>query len=109
MDNIQKVARVFKVLSVDSRLRIVEMLREKSFCVGALSCRLDITQGAVSQHLRVLRDAGLVTAHKHGYFVHYSLNTREFLAWKETIDAFLSVRDGAAKAPFAKKKPRKRK
>ncbi|MCD6404401.1 MAG: winged helix-turn-helix transcriptional regulator [Planctomycetes bacterium] len=108
MDETQRIARVFKVLSVESRLRIVEMLRERPLCVGALSHRLDITQGAVSQHLRVLRDAGLVTAHKHGYFVHYSLSREEFLALRKTVDAFLAVRSGAAKAPLAKGKPTKR-
>ena len=63
------LARVFKVLSVDTRVRIVQLLKERTLCVNALAARLDITPAAVSQHLRILRDAGLVSADKQGYFV----------------------------------------
>jgi len=44
--------------------------------VNALAARLGVTQGAVSQHLRIMRDAGLVIDQKRGYFVHYELNER---------------------------------
>jgi len=64
-------ARVCRALSVESRARIVRLLAERTLCVGALSNLLGISAGAVSQHLRVLRDAGLVEADRRGYFVHY--------------------------------------
>lgn len=60
-------------------------------CVNALASRLDVTQGAVSQHLRILRDAGLVTAEKRGYFVHYRLTEAALAACQGMLDRFLQV------------------
>jgi ArsR family transcriptional regulator len=67
------VTRIFRALSVEKRLEIVRLLAEQTLCVGALSHRLGISAGAVSQHLRLLRDAGLVEPDRRGYFIHYSL------------------------------------
>lgn len=85
----QKLARIFKALSVDTRVRIVQLLKDRALCVGALSARLDVTQGAVSQHLRVLRDADLVVPEKRGYYVHYGLNEKTLLMWKNAVEGFL--------------------
>jgi len=74
MARAEKLARIFKALSSDTRVRIVQLLAGRALCVGALSARLDVTQGAVSQHLRILREAGLVLAEKRGQYVHYGLN-----------------------------------
>lgn len=85
----KKLARIFKVLSVDTRIRIVNLLRDRVLCVGALSARLGVTQGAVSQHLRVLRDADLVVPEKRGYYVHYRLNEKTLLKWRNAVQRFL--------------------
>ena len=65
------MVKLFKALSVETRLRIVQLLSRHTLCVGALSNLLGISAGAVSQHLRILRDAGLVEAERRGYFIHY--------------------------------------
>lgn len=91
MKEAQRLARIFKVLSVDTRVRIIQLLRGRALCVGALSARLDVTQGAVSQHLRVLRDAELVMAEKRGYYVHYHLNEKTLLKWKNAMEGFLEA------------------
>jgi len=83
------VARVGAILSVPTRVRIIELLKAHSLCVGALAARLDVTQGAVSQHLRVLRDNDLVVAEKRGYFVHYRLNEKTLTKWKAMTDRLL--------------------
>jgi ArsR family transcriptional regulator len=69
----EHVVKVFKALSNDVRLQILSLLAEDPLCVNALVCRLDISQPAVSQHLRILENAGLVKGSKEGYRVHYSL------------------------------------
>lgn len=89
MANAEELARISKVLSAPARVRIVQLLQRRAFCVGALSARLDITQGAVSQHLRVLRDAGLVASEKRGYYVHYHINERTLAKWKKLVDQLL--------------------
>jgi ArsR family transcriptional regulator len=88
MDEAEKLAEMFKALSDPTRLRLVRLLGAQSsgrecpgqcnghgfLCVNALAHRLGVTQSAVSQHLRVLRQAGLVRGVRHGSFVHYSID-----------------------------------
>lgn len=65
---------VLKVLSDESRFKIITILLKNDLCVGGLARRLDISKPAVSQHLQVLRKAGLVTGEKRGYYTHYIVN-----------------------------------
>jgi DNA-binding transcriptional ArsR family regulator len=67
-------ADLFKILSVDKRIEIIELLKKEPTSVNALSAALGITQSAVSQHLRVLKGAGLVKDERRGYWIYYSLN-----------------------------------
>ena len=85
-----ELARLLKVLAVGTRVRIVQLLKGRVLCVGALAAQLDVTQGAVSQHLRVMRDAGLVIDEKRGYFVHYRLNEETLDRWRKQIDGLLA-------------------
>ena len=89
MSDPQALARMLMTLAPDTRVRILQLLRNRVLCVGALSARLDVTQGAVSQHLRVLREAGLVVPEKRGYYVYYRLNERALRTWRRTIDNLL--------------------
>ena len=93
----QQLARLLKVLSVGTRLQIVNLLKGRALCVNALAGRLDVTQGAVSQHLRVLRDAGLVTDRKCGFYVHYQLNEKTLAKWRRQINQLLETPTGAGK------------
>lgn len=67
-------AELFKLLSVDKRIEIIEQLKKGAMSVNALAEALGITQSAVSQHLRVLKAAGLVKDERKGYWIYYSLN-----------------------------------
>jgi DNA-binding transcriptional ArsR family regulator len=94
------VARILKILSVGTRVRIVQILNDRALCVGALASQLNVTQGAVSQHLRVMRDAGLVIDEKHGYYVHYRLNEETLDTWRKQIDRLLTpVSAGKRRCP----------
>ncbi len=73
--NLKELSELMSLLGVESRLRIIALLRDyESLCVNALACRLDISQSAVSQHLRILHLKGFVTSHRDGYYTHYCLN-----------------------------------
>jgi len=85
-----ELARILKVLAVGTRLSIMQVLKGRVLCVGALASHLDVTQGAVSQHLRVMRDAGLVIDEKRGYYVHYRLNEQTLGRWRKQIDELLA-------------------
>ena len=95
MNDPKELARLLKVLSVGTRVQIVQLLKGRVLCVNALAARLNVTQGAVSQHLRIMRDAGLVIDEKRGYFVHYRLNEETLAAWREEIDKLLDPEHGA--------------
>ena len=85
----KEVANMFKCLSVEARVRIVSLLKGQTLCVNALTARLNMTQGAVSQHLRILRDAGLVLPEKRGYWVHYRLNEATLAKWGDEAKMLL--------------------
>ena len=53
---------IFEILAEPNRRRVLDLLREQDLTVGELVQELDMSQPAVSKHLRVLRDAGLVEA-----------------------------------------------
>jgi len=88
-DDPNELARMLKVLAAATRVRIVRLLKGRELCVNALAARLGVTQGAVSQHLRVMRDAGIVIDEKRGYWVHYRLNENTLAAWRDALDALL--------------------
>ena len=85
MTNPTAQARIFKVLSVETRVRMLKLLKERALCVNALARALEITPAAVSQHLRVLRDADAVIADKRGYFVHYRANNKTLAKWATEV------------------------
>jgi len=69
--------KVMKALSDPGRVKIVKMLWHKTMCVCELRAALELSQPAVSKHLKILEDAGLVTFKKDGLWVNYSLSTGE--------------------------------
>jgi DNA-binding transcriptional ArsR family regulator len=114
MDEIDELALTLKALSDPTRLRLVRLLSGNSaadcssrtrdrarecqgrgfLCVNALAQRLGVTQSAVSQHLRVLRQVGLVSGERRGSFVHYTLDResldRSLAALRETLGVELA-------------------
>ena len=70
----KEAAELFKILSVDKRIEIIELLKKEDMSVNAIAEALGITQSAVSQHLRVLKGSKLVKDERKGYWVYYSLN-----------------------------------
>ncbi|MFP4176729.1 MAG: ArsR/SmtB family transcription factor [Planctomycetota bacterium] len=89
----RNIARIFKVLSVENRVKIIQMLKREVLCVGALASRLGISPAAASQHLRVLRDAELVVSEKRGYYVHYRLNPEMMSEWRDIADRLLEYEE----------------
>ncbi len=99
-EKIYKLSELFKLFSDPTRLKMIKLIGEGSteitlgdcrpesctgkggpLCVNAMVNKLDVSQSAVSQHLRVLRQAGIVRGERKGSFIHYSLN-------QESLDKF---------------------
>jgi ArsR family transcriptional regulator len=77
-ENTEELLSFFTALADSTRLKLVKLLCEQrepgALCVNALAYRLGVTQSAVSQHIRVLRAAGLVKSKRYGYHIHYFIN-----------------------------------
>ena len=63
--------RMLKALGEPTRLKIYQALLERKHCVRSLSRKLGISESAISQHMKIMRDAGLVYGEKYGYHTHY--------------------------------------
>ncbi|MBW2112873.1 MAG: winged helix-turn-helix transcriptional regulator [Deltaproteobacteria bacterium] len=63
-----------KALGDKTRFRMIRLLLTHDLCVGALADHLGMSKAAVSQHLQILRKAGLVKGEKRGYWTHYGVD-----------------------------------
>ena len=83
---LEEVARLCRALSDETRLAILKQLTEQGeVCACDFLACCTVAQPTLSHHLKVLRDAGLVSAVKRGLWVHYSLNAGKLEALKEML------------------------
>ena len=100
--DLNRAAQLFHALSDETRLAVLEMLQHGERCVCELQDELEAAQSRLSFHLKVLKDAGLVTDRKSGRWVHYSLNADAFAELTDLVGELkpsrraLTVRGGAA-------------
>ena len=84
-------AEIFKVLSVETRVKIIELLKANgALGVKEISNRLGITLPAVSQHLKILKQAGLVRSERQGYWIPYSINEDAMEGCREILNEVCS-------------------
>ncbi len=87
--NSNEIVKIFKALSVDSRLQILKLVKDKQLCVNAITRQLNISQPAVSQHLAILKEAGLVTNERYGSIIHYKMNIKRLDDFKKSVQEYL--------------------
>jgi ArsR family transcriptional regulator len=90
-----RAARLFHALSDETRVCILERLRRGERCVCELTDALEAAQSRLSFHLRVLREAGLVTDRREGRWMYYTLNVEtlaEVAALAQTLATPLPAR-----------------
>ncbi|MCQ6281393.1 helix-turn-helix transcriptional regulator [Bacillus sp. EB600] len=76
---LERVANVLKLLGDKTRLTIVGILKRRECCVCELLEVFDTSQPSISQHLRKLKDAGLIKEDRRGQWIYYSLNSQSEL------------------------------
>ena len=72
--DLESVTRRFRALADPTRLQIIDLLRDGERCVCELTDALELGQSLLSFHLRVLKDAGLVSDRREGRWAYYTLN-----------------------------------
>lgn len=72
--DIIQISHVLKLLGDKTRLTITALLMKRNLCVCELLEVFDMSQPSISQHLRKLKDAGLVKEERRGQWIYYSLN-----------------------------------
>ncbi|MGN0477903.1 MAG: metalloregulator ArsR/SmtB family transcription factor [Hominenteromicrobium sp.] len=92
-------SHTFRALADENRLLILRLLLRRNCCVRALSRQLDISEAAVSQHLKVLREAGLIIGEKCGYFTHYTVNRAALTALADTLYAMAAAAERSPCTP----------
>jgi DNA-binding transcriptional ArsR family regulator len=78
---------MFKVLSAPSRIRIITLLKSAGpLGTNGIAKRLGLTPAAVSQHLKTLRQAGLVQSERKGYWIPYSVDQEAMECCRHVLD-----------------------
>jgi ArsR family transcriptional regulator len=83
--DLTRLTRQFQALTDETRLQVIDMLRAGEQCVCELQGALGSAQSRLSFHLRVLKDAGLVSDRREGRWSYYRLNPDAF----EQLEAFV--------------------
>ena len=83
--NASKAVRLLKSLANESRLIVMCVLSEGEISVGNLNQRINLSQSALSQHLAILRDQGLVKTRRESQTIYYSLSDSDALSVIEKL------------------------
>lgn len=74
-----EAAKILHVITDTTRFRLLQLLLEHHYCVKALAKKLGISEPAVSQHMRILKQYQIVQGVKIGYQRHYQINREKIL------------------------------
>ena len=82
---------LYRALADNTRRRLIRLLLSGSCCVSALAGRLNISESAVSQHVGLLRRAGLLDGTRRGRFMHYAVNRQRLLDLARELEALAAT------------------
>ena len=87
-----EMAVLFKALAHPARLQILQFLSETQSCItGDISDELPLGRTTVNQHLKELKNAGLVQGHIEGVKTKYCLDSQKVQELKNSLQSFLST------------------
>lgn len=98
MAPVTRTAQLFHALSDPARLEIIGILLDGEHCVCDLMTHIDAAQSRLSYHLKVLKEAGLVTDRREGRWSYYTLQRESFLEAEQLL-AGLRPRAGRTSRP----------
>ncbi len=92
--------KTLKALGDPKRYRLMELMSQRSYCVRALARTSGLSESAVSQHLKILREAGLVYGVKHGYYTHYCVDKEALSRIISELQLLIEIRRQPCDGPF---------
>jgi len=92
--------KTLKAIGDAKRFLLLKLMSERSYCVRALARRSELSESAVSQHLKILREAGLVYGVKRGYYTHYCVDKDALARVISEFQEMLNVRREPCDGPF---------
>lgn len=92
--------KALKALGDPSRYRLLQLMSQRSYCVRALARGSGLSESAVSQHLKILREAGLVYGVKRGYYTHYCVDKDGLNAVIAQLEALRDMQRLPCDGPF---------
>lgn len=95
--DLEMIVEFYKAMADKTRLRILALLQIEELCVCELTEILGMSQPAISQHLRKLKNAKLVKERKEGQWVYYSLDGALFPFLKQNLEALPDMSQEIAK------------
>jgi DNA-binding transcriptional ArsR family regulator len=99
-DITDQMSRLLQAIASPARLEILLAIGADEACVCHLESVLGYRQAYISQHLMALRDAGVITARRHGRFVYYRLKDRTLLVLLATAGKLCGISPGELEQIF---------
>lgn len=86
MEEQELSVRIFKALGHPIRYKIVKFLYDGPKCVCKLNEDIEFSQANLSQHLKILKEAGILSSEKIGMNIHYSISSEEIKNIIDSVD-----------------------
>lgn len=87
--------KIIHLITDERRFQLIKLLLRHPYCVKALSKKLEISEPAVSQQMKLLKESGLVEGVKIGYQVHYKVNRELILSALNSLSLAISNQPGS--------------
>ena len=84
--------KLLKAIADDTRMNILTLLLRHNYCVRALANELKLSEATISQHLKVLREAGLLVGEKRGYYMHYTVERDVLQELAKEIESLVTIK-----------------
>lgn len=68
--------KIFKALADENRIKILKIISMKNICAKGIAKHINVTEAAVSQHIKILKESGLIEGYKRGYHIVYKINMK---------------------------------
>ena len=92
--------KILKAICEPKRFLLLKLMAERGYCVRALARQSELSESAVSQHLKTLREAGLVYGVKKGYYTHYCLDKEALSAVVGELQAIIDTQRLPCDGPY---------